>query len=239
MKNQKSFLYLIFILVTLSANLGQSKEWRNAFISFEIPDRWKCILEQTEWVCRSDDPKESKESIIILTAKEVGPTDTMVMYEGHLQNTILLKQPGGNAIFSKPYKRPEKVQIKGQMWIDGFHLESEVPNYFTRYLATIKDRIAVLVTFSAHKNDYARYSADFARAIQSLTVIASASLVPNPADGVRGQSGNLFPREQVLLPNEPFPEVAVRKKKDKTLYYALAFLLALIGIYFLYRSQKK
>jgi len=239
MKHQKLFFYFILIFTVLTAHVGESKEWRNAFISFEIPDRWKCLLEQTEWVCRSEDPKESKESIIILTAKEVGPTDTMVMYEAHLQNSILLRQPGGNALFSKPYKKPEKVQIKGQLWIDGFHLESEVPNYFTRYLATIKNRIAVLVTFSAHKNDYARYSADFARAVQSLTVIASSSLVPNPSDGIRGQSGSLFPREQALLPSEPFPEVAIRKKKDRTLYYALAFLLAIIGGYILYRSQKK
>ncbi len=231
-------LFLISFIF-LSASLGETKEWRNAFISFEIPDQWKCILEQTEWVCRSDDPKESKEAIIILTAKEVGPVDTMVMYEAHLQSPISLKLPGGRGIFSKPYKKPEKVQIKGQTWIDGFHLESEVQNYFTRYLATIKERIAVLVTFSAYKDDYARYSADFSRAIQSLNVIAAKNLGSSPSDGIRDKGGYLFPREQIALPNEPYPEMALPRKKDKTLYYALAFLLAIIGIYVLYRSQKK
>lgn len=235
----KKLTFLILLLVLSSPQLGQSKEWRNAFISFEIPDRWRCLLEQTEWVCRSDDPKESKESIIILTAKEIGPVDTMVMYEAHLQNPIPLKLPGGQILFSRPFKKPEKVQIRGLTWIDGFHLESEVPNYFTRYLATIKDRIAVLVTFSAYKDDYARYSADFSRAIQSLTVIASKNLGSSAADGIRDRSGVLFPREQALLPNEPYPEMALPKKKDKNLYYALALILTAVGLYLLYRSQKK
>ncbi|MEK6773882.1 MAG: hypothetical protein AABY64_08070 [Bdellovibrionota bacterium] len=239
MKTLQAFSYFIFALLIFQQPPALAREWRNAYISFEIPDRWKCILEQTEWVCRSDDPKESKESIIILTAKEVGPIDTMPMYESHLQNAIALKLPSGNIIFSKPYKKPQQVQIKSQLWLDGFHLESEVQNYFTRYLATIKDRIAVLVTFSAHKDDYARYSADFARAIQSLKVIAAKNLTSNNSDGVRGSSGSLFPREQLLLPNEPFSENVPQRKKDKTLFFVLALLLASVGIYFLYRSQKK
>ncbi|RYZ85297.1 MAG: outer membrane protein assembly factor, partial [Proteobacteria bacterium] len=54
------------------------------------------------------------------------------------------------------------------------HLSSEVQNYFTRYLASIKGRIAVLVTFSAHKQFYTKYSQDFFKAVSTLRVIETA-----------------------------------------------------------------
>lgn len=53
------------------------------------------------------------------------------------------------------------------------HLGSEIPHYYTRYLATIKGNIAVLVTFSAHKLFYTKYSSDFFRAIKSMRVLAT------------------------------------------------------------------
>ncbi|MCB0408169.1 MAG: hypothetical protein KDD34_08200, partial [Bdellovibrionales bacterium] len=49
--------------------------------------------------------------------------------------------------------------------------------YYTRYLATIKDRIAILVTFSAHKAHYTKYSNDFIKAIDSLIVVADKKLL--------------------------------------------------------------
>ena len=55
------------------------------------------------------------------------------------------------------------------------HLGSEIPHYYTRYLATIKGNISVLVTFSAHKLFYTKYSNEFFRAIKSLRVIATKS----------------------------------------------------------------
>jgi hypothetical protein len=57
----------------------------------ELPEIWKCGLEQTEWICRSNIDKESKEAIIILTAKEAGPMDSMEEYEKHLNSSEQLK----------------------------------------------------------------------------------------------------------------------------------------------------
>lgn len=77
--------------------------------------------------------------------------------------------------------------INQHTWIDGMHFASEVPNYYTRYLATTKDKIAILVTFSAHKAHYAKYSNDFFRAIESLRVVATKNLMG--AGGSGGGSG--------------------------------------------------
>src|SRR5690606_2019872 len=130
----------------------------------------------TEWVCVSQFSQKSKEAIIILTAKEVGPTDTFQAYTAHLKTARTLPGPRGNPAQSKVYQVTQR-QISGHPWVDGMHMGSEVTSYYTRYLATIKDRIAILVTFSAHKAHYTKYSNDFLKAIQSLRVVTSKDLL--------------------------------------------------------------
>jgi len=239
-KKHQHWLYIVTIFggIAFHAPNLQAKVWANAYINFEIPDRWKCILEQTEWVCRSEDSAESKEAIIILTAKEIGPTDTFQLYEGHLSNPISVPLRNGGASTSKVYKKPEYNQIQSLKWIDGFHLSSEVPDYFTRYLATIKEKIAVLVTFSAHKNVYAKYSSDFMKAIQSLRVIASKSLTSGAGTGVRSTNEAFFGANG-LMPSEPLPNELPTKKKDKTLFIALAAIIAALGIFIFLKARKR
>ncbi|MCX7977837.1 MAG: hypothetical protein N2578_02415, partial [Bdellovibrionaceae bacterium] len=168
-------LHILSLLILLSSS-AQAKVFRNAYIAFEIPETWKCVLEQTEWVCRHDGGPESKEAIIILTAKEVGPTDSFPQYEAHLASPITAKGVA-SATQSKIVYKPKMVKINDQQWVDGLHLGSEVGSYYTRYLATIKDNIAILVTLSTHKNFYTKYSGEFFKTVQSLRVIASKNLL--------------------------------------------------------------
>ncbi len=180
----------IFVFTLLLQCLSQAKSFSNPYISFEIPDRWNCTLEHTEWVCRADDPKDKREAIIILTAKEVGPTDSFGAYEQHLNTPQAMQGKKTSGITSAIRAKAKTYPISNQNWIDGFHESSEVENYLTRYLATIKEQVAILVTFSAHKTVYAKYSADFEKAIRSL----SAKSVKNIyGTGVAG--GSLRPAE--------------------------------------------
>jgi hypothetical protein len=174
-------LTLIFSLSTASA-----KVFKNAYVSFELGDRWNCTLEGTEWVCRTSDPGLA-EAIIILTAKEVGPSDSLSSYESYLNMPRTLMTKTGQPLQSSVYEVKQQI-INNLPWINGFHFGSEVINYYTRYLATIKERIAVLVTFSAHKLHYTKYSAEFFRAIASLNVIATKSLWAN-GTGTGGSGG--------------------------------------------------
>lgn len=245
LKNHQLWFYIVLIFMGFGfkTEIAWSKVWANAYLNFEIPDRWKCALEQTEWVCRSEDGKESKEAVIILTAKEADPTtDTFQRYEEHLSKPISVKRLGGGEDISKVYKKPEYTQIQNQKWIDGFHLGSEVPQYFTRYLATIKESIAVLITFSAHKDEYAKYSSDFTKAIQSLKVIASKNLSATSGGGI----GMRDPKDPIfggnangLLPPEPTMGELPPKQKDKGLLYALILVLLAIGAYIFIKMRKK
>ncbi|HEX7674879.1 MAG TPA: hypothetical protein VF412_11945 [Bdellovibrio sp.] len=233
----KVFASLVVILLSFTAH---AKVFRNAYIAFEMPESWKCNLEQTEWVCRSEQSKESKEAIIILTAKEVGPTDTFPLYESHLNTPIAINVKGVTQESKIVYKA-KTVQINDQNWIDSLHLGSEVPNYFTRYLATIKDKIAILVTFSAHKQFYTKYSQDFFKAVMSLRVIATKNITARPDLGpIRPGSETLGAPIGSAMPADMYQqEDGQGKGGNKALLLGGAVILAALGILIFLRAKRK
>lgn len=183
---------LLLVACVGFAPLASAKLFRNAYVSFELPPNWECKLEGAEWVCENNFSKKQKEAIIILTAKEVGPADTLANYTTYLQTPKTLPGKAGSPQKSKVLSVQQR-SIGNQLWVDGMHEGSEVAAYFTRYMATIKDRIAILVTFSAHKEHFAKYSNDFRIAIDSLRVVAGPDLLGSANQGVgklQGQVGN-------------------------------------------------
>ena len=235
-------LTLVFVFsLSVLTTTAQAKTFRNAYLSFELPNGWNCSLEQTEWVCRSESTKQSKEAIIILTAKEVGPTDSYPLYAAHLNSPITLNLKTGGTSQSKIVYKAKNVQINDQPWIDGLHLGSEVPNYFTRYLATIKGRIAVLVTFSAHKQFYTNYSQDFFKAVMSLRVIETKDLINHPDLGpIRPGSESLGGGIQNAMPGDMYnpDDQASKSHSNKPLLLGIALLLAALGIYIFLKKKK-
>ena len=182
-------LPLVFLLV---GTMSEARTFKNAYISFEMLDTWKCKLEQTEWVCRAEDPQESKEAVIILTAKEKGPTDNFPIYMDHMSKPMMLNLRTGGQTQSTVTMPPREEVINDQKWLDGLHANSEVQNYYTRYLATIKDQIAILITFSVHNKYYAKHRAHFMDTVRSLRVIATKDLLSRPDLGPIRGSGEVL-----------------------------------------------
>jgi hypothetical protein len=232
----------LFIVGLFICSTAHAKRFRNAYVSFELPPNWNCKLEGSEWVCENDFAQRTKEAIIILTAKEVGPTDTMPAYLAHLQTPRSIPGRGGQPMKSQIIHVKERM-IGNHMWVDGMHLGSEVGPYFTRYLATIKDRISVLVSFSAHKEHYTKYSADFIKAVESLRVVATKDTLGDRAGGP-SRSGETIgvPIGQNLpsYDNEGLPLEGTRGKGGKYLNLLLgAILLGAIGTFLYLRGRKK
>lgn len=233
----------LWLALTLLPVLASAELFRNAYMSFELPSNWQCSIEGTEWVCVSKYSQRAKEAIIILTAKEKGPTDSLLQYEQHLKQKKPLTSKQGKPLMSHVYT-VKQVQINGHPWVDGMHINSEVENYYTRYLGTTKNQIAVLVTFSGHKQHYTKYSADFYKAIQSLRVIPpQMGLAGGKDSNLGGAKGNLesygggigsidmkpsdFPEEETSGFTESQKKVAL-----------LALMLAAIGLYLLRKKKK-
>jgi hypothetical protein len=182
-----SILLSGFIL--FSQNTANARTFKNAYISFEMLDSWKCKLEQTEFVCRSEDPQEAKEAVIIFTAKEKGPTDSFPIYFEHLNKPITAPAKTGVGLTSTVTIAPREVLINDQKWLDSLHINSEVQNYYTRYLPTIKDQIAVLITFTAHNSKYQKHAAHFAETVKSLRVNSTKDLNPGGSSGIGSAGG--------------------------------------------------
>lgn len=233
----------IFIIgLCLLGPFAHAKKFRNSYIEFELPPRWTCQSEHTEWICRNSIIKKElkKQAVIIFTAKEVGVEDTIANYKEHLNKVKMIQGPKGKPL-SSTVKNVKETKINGQIWVDGFHLNSEVPLYFTRYLATIKQSIAVLVTFSAHQRYYTKYVNDFAKSIRSLRIIASGDLLQGSSgtssDG--GVLGSGFGGLGLDALEDEFPEEPMGSSGIGQKILILAILLIIIGAYFAFFRRKK
>jgi hypothetical protein len=230
---------------------AQTKVFRNSYVAFEMPDHFDCNLEHTEWVCRSKDPKTQRESMFILTAKEVGPSDSMEQYRAHLsQPQPTSHKPDGKAQMSRVVYPPKPIKVNDHEWIDGLHMNSEVPGYYTRYIATVRDQIAILVTLSAHREHYSKYSPQFFRTVNSLRIIASRSLTENITGSgeVRGATETLggpvsasLPLDLLALEAESQSAVGSDGSKGglRNLFLGLALILLGLGAYIYLKSRKK
>ena len=238
------FIFFSVFLIHISA---QSKLFQNAYVSFQLPDNWGCELDATEWVCVnkfSKKYKEKKEAVIILTAKERGPSDSLDIYESHLKKPRNLVNGKGKR-YSSQIKTVKRRKVSRQTWVDGLHLGGEVQNYYTRYLATIKDKIAMLVTFTAHKEHYSKYSSDFIKAIQSLRVIASDQILAGSKNQFKKREQDLYalPVGQMndALGGDSYAGEHSRGLPiSKKVIVGLALLsIGGLGLYFLNRGKKR
>ncbi len=155
-------------IVLLSFNV-QAKRFANGYIEFELPPGWQCVIEGSEWVCQSENKDRKKEAIIILAAKKRGPQDNLSEYQAYLRQTKTYQLPGAKLQRSEP-KSVKTSSINGQTWVDALHLASEVPGFYTRYLASVKADIGVAVTFSVTKSLYSAYKGIFDNVISTMRI---------------------------------------------------------------------
>jgi hypothetical protein len=159
-------LFVIFgLFFAISSN---ASKFANQFVEFELPNAWVCVLEGSEWVCQDQQNKEKKkEAIIVLAAKIQGYQDTLDQYLTYLKKPKTYKTSQGKDMVSDVRYASDKT-IQGRSWVDSLHLESEIPGFYTRYLATVTDGIGILVTYSVHKNKYQEYTPVFDAMVNSL-----------------------------------------------------------------------
>lgn len=232
---------------------AEAKKFKNSYIDFEMPDQWGCFLQQQAWICRhevsksckanSKTPecreqlKKSKEAIIIMAAKEKSGIDSLEAYNKHLGDPRKITTETGNASKSKVIHN-KKVNIKKLPWIDGMHLSSELPNYYTRYLATIKGNVAVLVTFSAHKKFYTKYNSEFFKSIKTLNVRTGNIDKVN-----KTERGNKVLSRPLDIPNDLLADLTAEPTQQNgdgasNLMMILAFILAAFGVIIWFKSRK-
>lgn len=165
--------------VTALLSPEAANTYRGTDFRFEIPDGWRCRLDGSEFVCRpsAEDPNRAA-AIIILTRKLIGPSDTFEEYEAHLSKPKTIASFDGEPLEPSEIISLGRQNISGHQWVIGTHFQSEVPNYYTTYAATITSHVGVLVTFSVHQRFRDAYQPGFDRALSSLRVSQSVRRAP-------------------------------------------------------------
>lgn len=220
-------MYKILILFLLFSSNLEAKIFRNSYVNFEIAKGWSCKIENTSWICvKAKKHKGANTAVIILTAKEKGPEDSLSLYEAHLKKPVKL-----NGVLSKVLNVSQR-KINHHLWIDSLHRGSESVNFWTRYLASTHGNIAILVTFSSHKDFYTKYSNTFIKSIHSLRL--SKQNTSSFGKNLRGRHESLgapisgLLSSQINIPDEP---VFSKKKGNSTgKILGLLFLLLAGGL---------
>ena len=237
--------YIIFLIIFIgvfSTQIAFARLWNNSYVSFELPNRWDCHLKQTEWICEGKE-QTKREAVIILTAKEVGVQDSLDQYTTYLNRPKSIVSPRGKPLLSRGVYTREK-KYNQHKWIDSLHENSEVPNFYTRYLATTKKNIAILVTFTSKKSLFTKYESAFQKAVKSLRVIAPDSLLNDPSGynlagaggAVGGSVQSAFPLDlyDEGLPDEP----TAKQRRMKKLFMLLLLSIGGIGAYLFFTREK-
>lgn len=227
---------LTFVLIS---SLAHAKLFKNSYIQFEVPDNWICLQEGVAWTCTPRGPYESKEAVIVLAAKVAGPDDNLNSFMVRLKQPKKITTKVGTLMPSTVmYAR--KDSLAGGDWIRAQHLGSEIQEYFTLYLATVKERLAILVSFSAEKGVYKKYNPIFEKAMQTLKIIASQELLfpKGKYDPQTGLLGIQATDGTLGTPDfAPLPEAGQRKSRI-WIFGLLGLIAAAIAAYIYMQSSK-
>lgn len=173
-------IYLALALLLLPS-FAQAKTFANQFVEFQLPPKWDCQLDGTEWVCQSEDEQKKRDAIIVLAAKiKKAGMDELPVYKAHLEKPAQYQSLSGETITSEP-RYVKELDISGKVWIDALHLQSEIPDFYTRYLATVESDLGILVTFSVRKDKYNEYAPDIDAMVKSLRAFRKPGVI-NPSE---------------------------------------------------------
>jgi len=203
-------LFAIIFFTLISGNIF-AKLWANQYCEFILPNGWECALEGSEWVCQHSDQARKKEAIIILAAKIRGPQDSLEEYLAYLKKVKTFTLPGGQLQHSDQ-KTTIKTTINDHPWIDSLHLASEVPGFYTRYLATVKEDLGIAITFSVAKDHYQDYQKIFDRVVATLRVFRAK--IAQQKWQVKDK-GSFIEGTTVYDPNAMKVDIGTQKTKSK------------------------
>lgn len=232
----------LVLLLSFFTTLSFAARFSNQYCEFELPSDWQCALEGSEWVCQSTNKDRKKEAIIILVAKTIGPGDSRSEYMTYLKQKKTYQLPGGRTQVSEP-KYTRMQNINEHQWVDSLHLASEIPGFYTRYLATTKVDLGIAVTFSVSKDRYTVYKDIFDKIIASLKVFRKKALDTSQLAKL-SKSKNLID-EATFVPDMNDSDLAINQRgakksaegEDMTFYLILAG--ALLVFFFLRKKRKK
>lgn len=234
-----SATWFVSSMLALLSGIAEAKTFQNSYVSFEIADNWTCLQEGVAWTCTPLDPAQSKEAVIVLAAKIAGPEDTLPGFLAFLKQPKKITTKVGTPMPSQVIYAQNRM-VSAHTWVQSQHLGSEVQYFYTLYLATVKNQLAILVSFSAERNHYQLYNPIFDKAIKTIKIIAGDQLLfPKNKPGSNSDVIGIQVPTSPLLGEDMMPPPEEKPSKTKTFYLLLFGALVLIGAAYVFALRRK
>jgi hypothetical protein len=225
----------------------QALALQTQYITFEHPEKWTCENAQGTYICQSTQEPDKGEALIMSVATIATEWDTLENYQSYLKNPKTYKDDEGNDITSE-VSYVHKRKINGVEWIDSLQYNPELPGFWTRYLATVQNKLAILVTYLVSDDYYRTLAPQFERLVSTLKPNAefdiNASAKPEgiskPGTEKLGREflqGRLNVRKGPQATEKP--KTQVEEAGDGRLFPLLALLAGILGIWFVMNKRKK
>lgn len=137
------------------------------YISFEHPDKWVCENAEGTYICQSTEQLEKREALVMSIATWASEWDSLENYLNYLKTPKKIKDDQGFELTST-ITYTHKRKINGVEWVDSLQFNAELPGFWTRYLATVQNKLAILVTYVVSEEHYKQMAPKFERMVASL-----------------------------------------------------------------------
>ncbi|MBT3583465.1 MAG: hypothetical protein HN509_01050 [Halobacteriovoraceae bacterium] len=160
--------YFLTVLLIFAPVL-RAEKFQGKHLEFEVPYNWKCQRKALEWFCKPNSPTEKRDAIIILSTGLKRPEESFEELKKLISKKRSYQTPNGKKFSSIP-KYTKFVTLNQHRWVDSFHLGGEIPNFYTRYLLTIKNKVSFSFSYSVRKEKIAKYQSSIEKSVKSLVL---------------------------------------------------------------------
>jgi hypothetical protein len=230
----------LFLGLTLLTSLAEAKTFRTQFIKLELPANWDCRQEEIDWVCQPDNLAERSEAILVVVTKAVNEVDdNYPKYKEELEKPRDMRDLLGNA-YKSQVKYVRERQILNHPWVDALHLGSEIPGFYTRYVASIREKVAGLITYSVAESVFPKYAQVMDQMIDTAEIFFDPKAF---AEAMQSGSGSLLgARSRTkgrLAPTLEAEEAKTEEGTDqKQMLVGLALAAGAVA-YIIYKRRKR
>lgn len=168
------FLILILSFLVAPNLVWAEQEYKTSYLKFSSDILLNCVPTKLgTTICVATTPEHKENILVTFGSKMPGAKDNFKDYKTHLKKEQTNRTPAGKEFKSKISFLKES-RIESVNWVDALHKGGEIENYFTRYLATVHNGVAVVFAVTIVEEKYKNYSLWLKKLVNSLRVLAVA-----------------------------------------------------------------
>lgn len=229
---------LLFFALSSTAS---AKTFKSKFVTLELPPNWDCQQEELDWVCQPENVNLRNEALVVIVTKAVNPADdNLAKYEEYLKNPKQMRDLVGNT-YTTSIKYTKQKRIRDHIWVDSLQIGSEVPGFVSRYVTSIKEQIAALISYHVAESAFPKWGEVLDKMIDS----AELRFDPKAFEEIMRNSQNmkLFGNRPGLGQRKPTTTPDKLKEPEKTSddlminIFGAALIIGALG-YLIYKKRK-